>query len=359
MYLEHFGLRTFPFTTAPDPRFYFASAKHREALACLLYAIQQRKGFALITGEVGSGKSMLCHAALKRLGDSVESAMMVQTSFGPEEFVRAVAVEFGLEEEGKSRVSLMKEFRGFLVAARRQHRVVVLLVDEAQDLSPEALEEVRLLGNLETPTDKLLQIILVGQPELRRAIGTYELRQLDQRIAVKFHLGALSCQDVGAYIDHRLHVAGAEREDLFDTEAKFEVFKTSKGIPRLVNVHCDQAMLLAYVNDEPVVTGETMCRVIEEREGYYMDRDGQVAASDDLPDLPWGMLPRKARVRCPQCRQSIGVYEDEAGHAGICPGCGAVIKIPAGAFADKSAGSRESDSRARTASRRRRSRSVD
>ena len=334
MYLEHFRLKAHPFSTAPDPRYYYPSAKHREALACLLYAIEQKKGFALVTGEVGSGKSMLCRAALERLGDSVDTAMMVHTSLSPNQFIRAAIAEFGIEESGRSKVQLVRELRDFLTAGRRQGRSAVLIVDEAQDLSPETLEEVRLLGNLETSTDKLLQIILVGQPELRRLIGTYRLRQLDQRITVKFHLGTLPYKDVDAYIEHRLRVAGAPAPGVFEPDAKFEVFKASGGVPRLINVTCDQALLQAYVQDQHVITVETARRVIKEREGYYMDRtglvlDGAIAENPAREDLP----TRKVKVECPQCKAAVGVYEDEAGQSGVCPGCGAIIKIPADAFA--------------------------
>ena len=333
MYLEHFGLKAFPFSTAPDPRFYYPSAKHREALACLLYAVEQRKGFALITGEVGSGKSMLCRAALARLGESVEAAMVAHTSLSPEEFIRAAIAEFGIEESGKSKVQLLREFRDFLVAAHRRGRGVVLIVDEAQDLSPQTLEEVRLLGNLETATDKLVQIVLVGQPELRRMIGTYALRQLDQRIAVKFHLGNLTYKDVDAYIEHRMRIAGAPDASVFDADAKFEIFKASGGVPRLINVTCDQALLQAYVQDERKVSAETARRVVSEREGYYMDRTGQVVQDEQASEAVRGDLRvRKARVKCPQCHTTVGVYEDEAGQSGVCPGCGSIIKIPADAF---------------------------
>jgi len=192
MYLEHFGLKEYPFSTSPDPRFYYPSAKHKEALACLIYTVEQSKGFALISGEVGAGKTMLCRAALQRLGKDVDSAIVCHTSITPTQFLKAIAAEFHLSPWSKTKIEIIHMLRTFLVKRQRQGRTVVLIVDEAQALSAEVLEEVRLLGNLETTTEKLMQTILVGQPELRRLVGQHRLRQLDQRIAVKFHLGALS-----------------------------------------------------------------------------------------------------------------------------------------------------------------------
>ncbi len=271
MYLEHFRLEAFPFTTTPDPRFFYASAKHREALACLLHAVEQRKGFALVTGEVGAGKSTLCRIALERFGDGVASALLVHTSLAPKEFFQAVCAEFSLEAVGKSKFELIQEIKGFILQRREQGLNVVLIVDEAQNLTREVLEEVRLLGNLESATEKLLQIILVGQPELRRLIAAPELRQLNQRISIKFHLGNLSEKDVLAYIDHRLKVAGARENGLFDSGAKEEIFRATHGTPRLVNIICDQALLQAFVDDQPSVDRQTISRVMADREGYYMD----------------------------------------------------------------------------------------
>jgi len=268
MYREYFGLSAYPFSTTPDPHFYYPSAKHREALACLLYAVEQRKGFALITGEVGSGKTMLCRAVLDRFPDNVETALIVHTLLGPDEFCQAICAEFGLLTDGK-KIELLNNLKGYLIERSKRGRNVVLIVDEAQNLSLEVLEELRLLGNLETSSEKLVQIILVGQTELRRLIGTPPLRSLEQRITVKFHLDTLSSSEVSAYIDHRLRIAGLQDGQILDAESKLEVFKASRGVPRLVNIICDQALLLAYVEDERSVTADTIRRVISEWEGYY------------------------------------------------------------------------------------------
>jgi len=271
MYLQHFGFKRFPFSTTPDPRFFYPSAKHREALACLMYAVEQRKGFALVSGEVGAGKSMLCRAALDRFDDRVDTALIVHTSLTPKQFMQSVCAEFGIDLTGKSKFELVRSIKDYLVDCQQTQRNVVLIVDEAQNLTREVLEEVRLLGNLETSSEKLIQILLVGQPEMRRLIARPELRQLNQRITVKFHLGTLSGEDVNGYIDHRLKVAGAGENALIDAEAKGEVFKASGGVPRLVNVICDQALLEAFVNDKTSIGPDTIRKVIAEMEGYYMD----------------------------------------------------------------------------------------
>ncbi|MFW6119020.1 MAG: ExeA family protein [Planctomycetota bacterium] len=279
MYLEHYGLTSFPFSTAPDPRFYYPSAKHREALACLLYVIEQHKGFALITGEVGAGKTMLCRATLERLDESVDAAVIVNTTLSPLEFLQSVAVEFGVDIEGAGKIALLKALQNNLAERHDAGRNSVLIVDEAQDLSVEVLEELRLLGNMETSMDKLLQIILLGQPELRRMIGRPELRALDQRMAVKFHLGTLGREDVHAYIEHRLGLAGAGERSIFESEAKEAVFEASGGVPRVINVICDQALLQAYSQGRERVEGETLHQVVAEMEGYYMDEQQDAGVS--------------------------------------------------------------------------------
>jgi len=271
MYLEYFGLSEFPFTTASDPRYFYPTARHREALACLLYTVEQRRGLALITGEIGAGKTMLCRAALERFDPAVQPIFLVHSSLSPLEFIHAVSAEADVETAGRTKVELLRGLRDTLVARHRHGGTAVLLLDEAQGLADDVLEEVRLLTNLETGADKLLQIVLVGQPELRRRIAGGGLRALDQRIAVKFHLGSLSRDEVAQYVDHRLRVAGAaEAAAVFAPEAKAPVFEASAGVPRVINIICDQAMLDAYGRGQEQVTSDIVRRVVREMEGYYM-----------------------------------------------------------------------------------------
>ena len=322
MYLDFFGLSKYPFSTAADPRFYYPTGKHREALACLMYTVQQRKGFALITGEVGAGKTMLCRAALARFGEMVEVALVSHTLFGPKQFMEAICSEYGMETSDKTKFDLVNGLKRFLLERWQEGVPVALIVDEAQDLAHQVLEELRLLGNMETGSEKLLQIILVGQPELRRIIATAELRQLEQRLALKFHLSPLSAREVSGYIRHRLHVAGGKNE-VFDAAARDQVHKASHGIPRLVNILCDQALLQAYVNDEPKVTAEVIRRVVADREGYYMEDDeesGNAPPIPSSPPAPKHQAKETDRARCIRCGAPLEGSGAE-GNGQMCPAC--------------------------------------
>jgi general secretion pathway protein A len=311
MYLQHFGLREFPFSTGPDPRYYFPTARHKEGLACLLYAVQQRKGFALVTGEIGTGKTMLCRAALERFGRDVEAASLVHSSLSPVEFLQAVCAEFDVPWQGTSKVELLQGLRSHLLKRRQKRRTVVLILDEAQGLGPEVLEEVRLLGNLETSTEKLIQILLVGQPELRQIIGMPRLRALDQRIPVKFHLGPLAEDEVGDYIEHRLRVAGGS--GLFAPDAAQEVSAASGGVPRIVNIICDQALLSAYAQDERVVTAETVRRVVEEMKGFYLSPASDLQAVQRLAHPVWASSGASEKAEGPPpSRADLGAQTQEA-----------------------------------------------
>ncbi len=270
MYCSYFGFKQNPFTTAPDPEFFYPTEKHKEALACLLYAVERRKGFALITGEVGAGKTLLCRTALARLNAGVDTALVSHTSLTAKQIIQAICAEFELPSEGLSKLALVSELHEYLISRLSVNRNVVIIIDEAQNLNARALEEVRMLGNLETDQEKLIQVVLVGQPELRKMLMRPELRQLNQRIAVKFHLYPLSRQEAFGYVEHRLRVAGAERTGLFSPEAKGLVFDYSNGVPRLINLVCDQSLLQAYVNEEGHVGRSVVEKVISEIEGYYL-----------------------------------------------------------------------------------------
>jgi len=284
MYLDHFGLTQYPFSCAPDPRFFYPSPAHEEALSCLIYAVEEHGCTALITGEVGTGKTMLCYAALERFGSDVCAALVTYNLLSPEEFYRQVCEAFGLSQTGTKR-ELRKTLLGFLMEQKARGRKAALIIDEAQNLSLELLEEVRNLSNIETPTEKLLQIILLGQPELRQLIAKPRLRALDQRIVLKFHLDGLSEEQVGAYVDHRLGLAGSEGREIFDAGAKRELFLATGGVPRLINILCDQALLAAYVDERGGVDAETVRSVVSEREGYFGECEGG-ASSQAPPSAP-------------------------------------------------------------------------
>lgn len=251
MYTAFYGLREKPFALSPDPRFLFLSEPHREALAHLLYGIEQGEGFIAITGEVGTGKTTLCRTLLRRLGPDVEVAFLFNPQLTPRELVEAIHAELGIESLGGSVRELMDELNRFLLEKSREGRRVLLIVDEAQGLTPQALEQIRLLSNLETESQKLIQILLLGQPELDAMLESDSLRQLRQRIGVRWRLAPLTPRETRAYIRHRLHVAARAERDLFTPAALREVHRRTRGIPRLVNVLCDRALLAGYAARAP------------------------------------------------------------------------------------------------------------
>lgn len=246
MYTAFYGLREKPFALSPDPRFLYLAGSHREALAHLLYGIEEGEGFISVTGEVGTGKTTLCRTLLERLDGDTEVAFLFNPSRTALELLQSICAEFALLAEGLTRRSLMTQLDAFLVERKRQGRRVLLIIDEAQTLSENTLEQVRLLSNLETSRDKLIQILLLGQPELDRKLDGRGLRQLRQRISVRWKLEPLSPEETRAYVRHRLSVAAGAPKDLFTEAALREVHWRTGGVPRLVNQLCDRALLAGY-----------------------------------------------------------------------------------------------------------------
>lgn len=248
LYQTHFGLSQAPFNITPDPGFLYLSSSHREGLAQLSYGIRAKKGFVVLTGEVGTGKTTLIHALLKDLNGSAQTALIFSTIVNPADLLRSVCEEFGLVEpkrplqEIHDYLVLLNEF---LLANYRKGENCALIIDESQNLSAEVLESIRLLSNFETSKDKLLQILLVGQPELAVRLNSPELRQLKQRVMLRHHLRALSLQECCEYVLNRLKVAGADRP-IFSPNALENIHAYSGGIPRIVNVLCDNALLTGY-----------------------------------------------------------------------------------------------------------------
>jgi len=267
MYLEHYGLREPPFSITPDPRYVFLSDRHRDALAHLLYGIGKGGGggFVQLTGEVGTGKTTLCRLLLEQLPENTRVALVLNPKLSPVELVETVCEELKLDIDGKrgSLKALTDTLNVFLLDAYAQGLRVVLIVDEAQNLSTESLEQVRLLTNLETPTQKLLQIILLGQPELRELLGRPDLRQLAQRITARYHLTPLDGAETESYVRHRMAVAGAPR--LPFTRLGFKaLFQRSGGIPRLINIIADRALMAGYARGKDGIGERLVNRAADE-----------------------------------------------------------------------------------------------
>jgi general secretion pathway protein A len=267
VYLEYYGLKQAPFDITPNPRFLFHSAKHREAFNHLLYGIRERKGFVQLTGEVGAGKTTLCRALLEKLDGHFSTALILNPVLNSEELMKAIATEFGLNVKGRDRLETIAAIGEFLLKQIEHHKETVLIIDEAQNLTEDLLEQVRLISNIETDDRKLLQIVLLGQPELRDRLNSPRLKQLRQRITVRYHLAPLTRFEAAQYIQHRLEISGAKGVPTFTQPALWRVFNYSRGIPRLVNAVCDKALLAGYVEKSDRINYQMVGRAIRELEG--------------------------------------------------------------------------------------------
>jgi general secretion pathway protein A len=303
VYSTWFGFREKPFNLTPDPKYLYLSHRHAEAFAHLEFGHQERGGFVLITGDVGTGKTTLARYFLSKLGPDTHSAFVLYPALSAEELLHTILDDLHVTPEGESKKSLIDALHRFLVETRAANRNVVLLIDEAQDLSPEVLEQIRLISNLETDTEKLIQIVLMGQSELRDLLGRHELRQLAQRVTARYHLSPLSLPETQAYIRHRLLVADGEGKVGFDHDALLAVHRLSGGVPRLINLICDRALLAGYVHNTRRITAAMVRQAAKEVEG---DRPrgpvrwhhGLVAAGLTLllAVLAFALAPRRAQA---------------------------------------------------------------
>lgn len=250
MYLQFYGLRDMPFSPTPDPKFLFQSARHREALAQLIYGVRERKGFIVLTGEIGTGKTTLLRTLLDRLDATTHVAYVHNSALGIEGLLEYVLQDWGVKSTATSHAQRLFELNEFLIEQHRAGLSPVLVIDEAQNLSIETLEAVRLLSNFETTHQKLMQILLVGQPELRDKLNTPELRQLKQRIGLRCHIAPLSAEETRLYIRHRLRIAGASDAGLLTDGAIQKITEYSKGTPRVINIVCDHCLLSGYADSK-------------------------------------------------------------------------------------------------------------
>jgi len=268
MYKTFFHLTRNPFDLTPDPSCFVSTRRHDEALAVLYYGVRQHKGFVVVTGEVGTGKTLLLRCLLGLLKESkdVSYAYLFNGRLSSTEFLQYILADFGLSVSGKNKADLLFDLGHYLVDRGSKRLTTLLIVDEAHHLSEDILEEIRLLSNLETETDKLLQIVLVGQPELDKKLDSTELRQLKQRVAVRTHLGPLDADETKRYIEQRLSIAGAKTglNGVFADEAIAGIYRHSQGLPRLINTLCENCLITAYARRLPCVTGEVVEDVARE-----------------------------------------------------------------------------------------------
>lgn len=276
MYNEYFGLQEMPFSIAPDPRYLYMSEQHREALAHLVYGFNSDGGFVLLTGEVGTGKTTVCRCLLEQIPENSAIAFIINPKLTVEELLATICDEFGINypKDNTSIKVFIDLMNVFLLDAHTNGRRAVLIIDEAQNLSADVLEQLRLLTNLETNQRKLLQIILLGQSELKDMLSQPELRQLSQRVIARYHLGPLSKKDVSAYIMHRLAIAGLQRQ-LFTASTIDKLYRLSGGIPRLINVLCDRSLLGAFVQGKDRVNKSTLTKAAREVFGETKVHDRQ------------------------------------------------------------------------------------
>ncbi|MGB0716997.1 MAG: AAA family ATPase [Phycisphaerae bacterium] len=264
MYADFFGFRELPFNNTPDPRFFYSTPDHDEALASLIYAVQERKGFVLLTGEVGAGKTLVSRMMMRHFGSNIAFANINHAVQGSLDLMESICAEFELDaQQPGSHAQHVRILQDFLLGQFANDTPVVLVIDEAQNLSIDAFEQLRMIGNLEADDAKLLQIVIVGQPELQDKFSSRELRQLRQRVFRSFHLPSLSTEGAAGYIKHRLEVAGGKPEEVFHPQAIRRIIRASHGIPRMINAICDNALLSAYSADQAQVSLEIVESVID------------------------------------------------------------------------------------------------
>lgn len=272
MYLSFFGLSDRPFSITPDIQYLYLSRQYEEALDSLLYGIKQRMGFLLLTGEVGSGKTTISRALLTRLEPTVATALLINPVLSVSELLKSITKDFGIPVRYNSPQKQIDGLNRFLIRLAEEDRNAIVVVDEAQNLSQDVLEALRMLTNLETDKAKLLQIMLVGQPELLKKLKSHELRQLEQRITTRYHLIPLTHGEMVNYIAHRISVAGGSGKIFFDNKAYKLIYQETKGYPRLINILCDRALMAAFVRGSCVVDREVTKLAISDWKGRTFTR---------------------------------------------------------------------------------------
>ena len=314
MYESFYGLKEKPFNLLPDPEYLFMSQGHENVYTHLEYTIAENKGFVVITGEIGSGKTTLINFLLERIGEDINLALINNTYVRPTQLVKMICKEFELEVEGMDKTEMIDLFHGFLLRQFAERKRALLIIDEAQNLTPETMEEIRMLSNLESEKHHLIQMILVGQPELKYKLQRKELCQFAQRVTVSCHLDGLNKDEVDKYIRHRLKVAGAGSVDIFDAGAIAAIASYSRGIPRIINILCDTALVYGYADELKVVDKKAIEHVVKAREaggivfGTPQDEKGE-PSSTPLEGVISGQLEN----RLEEMSRRIRLLEDMVG----------------------------------------------
>jgi len=321
-YCELFGLKEPPFRLTPDPQFLFASKQHARAKAYMESTIWLSDGFVVITGEIGSGKTTLIECFLDDLPEDVTLAVISQTQLSPVEFLQALLVEFGFEPFRMAKVELLAMLKDFLVEQYSQGKKVLLVVDEAQNLSKKVLEEIRLLSGIETKKEKVLRIILAGQPELSDTLDSPRLEQLSQRVRLRFHLERLSRNETHEYIEHRLRVAGSEDREIFKPDALRRVFLYTGGVPRLINILCDTALLCAFADELTVVDEAVLDTAIEELQ--WVNYSKRLDSHEGVPDS----MGTRPRLHAPLSKLELYLGEELVKELELQPGRTVIGRTP-------------------------------
>jgi len=263
MYLNFYHLKESPFNLTPDSHFLFLGAKHKEALVHIRYGLSEKKGFIMVTGAIGAGKTTLCRSLLREMEQRYNIALVLNSMLSPTSLLKVLIKDLGITTKARSRYDMTDVLYQYILDQKN----VVVVIDEAQNLGVSTLEQVRLLGNLETEKEKLLQIILVGQPELKDRLASERLRQLNQRIAVRYHLEPLNREETTGYINYRLAVAGNEGKIRFPEEAVQSIYNYSGGVPRVINIVCDYSLVYGYIRETHIITRDIVERAIKESQG--------------------------------------------------------------------------------------------
>jgi len=296
MYEEFYGLKEKPFNMTPDPEYLFLTEKHREALAHLTYGIEQRRGFIVITGDIGTGKTTLCRTLLTRFGENTRIALILNPLLSETELLKTILNEFYVPIKGESKKELLDLLDQFLIRQHSQGRNVVLVIDEAQNLPEETLEQIRIISNLETEKIKLIQIVLLGQPQLSDKLAQPSLEQLEQRVSVRYHLGPLSEEETCEYVDHRIRVAGGELTIFFEDRALQLIHEYTQGVPRKINVLCDRALLVGYVQDTGDITEQIIKKARKELRALREKKTRAHTEDDDVGARPFAGMSLSTRI---------------------------------------------------------------